>query len=274
MKRYLAFCLVLASIGSLRADDAAPQLDARTTEILGTTSAYYAGLKTFQADEHVVLHNSVLDLQSKMEVAGDFHIALSRPASFASTKMSGIMGGTLACDGKTATAHIALPVPTPGQNEYVTGPAPADVSELFTLSTKMKYGRVVLYTPLVESLLAKYPFAPLVVSGHTSGTCVGSEKIGETPCDHVSLVTKVAETTTTTDLWFASGAAPLLLRAEVSSVLPGRTFGYSFAFSQWRTNEAVPPEQFAFTPPEGAVQVNDFSMPGRRAETPPWVKRD
>ncbi|SDU04004.1 hypothetical protein SAMN05444156_1608 [Verrucomicrobium sp. GAS474] len=265
----LSCCLCFRALG-----DESSGLDAKSTEILGAASAFYAGLKTFQVEEHVVLKNSITALQTKTETGADFHLALSRPGCFASTNQGGIMGGMLLSDGKTATAYFAFPFPAPGKKEYIASPAPADVGDLFTMSTKLKYGRVVLYTPLIESLLAKYPFAPLVVAGHTSGAYVGSEKIGETPCDHLRLTTKVGENETITDLWFTSGAAPLLQQAETSSMMPGRTFSYTFAFSGWKTNEPVPPEQFTFTPPEGAVPVSEFSMPERKSETPPWVKKD
>ncbi len=259
--------LAFSSALPLRADD--PALDAKTLEILGNASGFYADLSSFQADGSNVLKNNHPELGIKMEATETFSIAMSRPDSFAFVKKSGVgSGGMLLSNGKTTAAYVISSVPNGNKKEYLLAPAPPELSELLTTNTQLSYGRVLVNTALFEALLAKYPFGPLV-NRWTSGTYVGPEKIGEIPAEHVRLTSILRERKSTTDLWFASGQSPFLVQA--SWALDSQT-GNTLTFSNWRTNEALSTEQFEFHPPEDATRVTDFSMPTRKEEPPPWVK--
>jgi hypothetical protein len=129
----LGICLVFEALPLRSAESG---VDAKTTEVLELASAYYSGLQSFQADGHLILHadRTIEGASSSTETNSTFQIALSRPASFAFIKQTGVVGGVLVANGVTVSAYLETPgpYPAPVKKEYISLPAPAMLSDLIT----------------------------------------------------------------------------------------------------------------------------------------------
>ncbi len=252
----LGFC---ADPVLLRADE--PSIDAKSSDVLAAACAFYTGLQSFQADGAATTKTEMTGV--RQEVDETFAVAMARPASFLFVKKSGLdSGSALVSNGKTVAAYVAL------QKEYLTAPAPADLSGLLTPGTVLTYGRVLVNTDVFKAFLAKYPFGA-IANRRVTGVYAGAEKIGDADTDHLQLTGMGA----VTDLWFATGSSPFLLQFRWTLNRPSGKSEATYAFSNWRSNAALPPEQFVFSPPPDAVLVTNFSMPGQQEEVPAWLKK-
>ena len=232
-----------------------PQADA----VLAAFGKFYAGLQSFQADLKSTNHIEANGMDEQME--SDFTVAMSRPNSFALIHQTGMVGGSLLCDGKTVFNY------QPMMKKYTSTSAPARLSMIvdpmdLALATG---GNAYALPPLVATDPAKN-----IKAGAKSDTYVGQEQIDGVSAHHLRL----SAPSTVTDLWIETGEAPLLLKMITATdtkvpaaSLPGQGAGGSIAFkcsmisafSNWQTDKPIPPETFAFQPPADAKLVGDFT---------------
>jgi peroxiredoxin len=287
MRSIVRYSLTFLALGALQvhaADSApspapapkiAPQIDPKADAVLTSAGNYYSGLQSFQTAISATMKVEMKGMKTEME--SDYAVAMARPNSFALILQSGMMGGTLVSDGKTAITYVPI------LKQYTSGEAPKLLSDLLD---PMSMALITSGFPLgLEPLLSKDP----IKSYHehlTKAAYVGLEKIGDTPAQHIHLESGPY----LTDLWFADGDAPLLLQSEVK--LDNRQIMKSLSdeqkkkmpagmadmkterinvFSGWKTNQGVPPAVFTFQPPDGAKLVPGFGGQGGPEPVHPLV---
>jgi thiol-disulfide isomerase/thioredoxin/outer membrane lipoprotein-sorting protein len=240
-------------------------LDPHVQAILSSAAQYYDGLKSCEAD--VVSTTRMESALMNNEMTSSFHLALQRPASFALTMKSGMMGGTLLSDGKTWITY------EPILSKYTSNEAPATVAELLE---PMNLPLVEGGLPLgFEALLGPDPIKALQ-EGLKTSAYVGLEKIGDQPAHHLRIVSPAY----TDDLWIADGARPLLLQSEISvdmsaamkglsaeqkkkmpMNLEGMKMSRTTVYTGWQLDQPVAAATFQFQPPPGVKLVDEFVAP-------------
>jgi hypothetical protein len=241
------------------------KLDLKVYDLLASSAAFYAARKSFEADITSATNITMTGLKQEMD--SSFHIAFLRPNSFAFVLQSGMLGGSLVCDGKTTVTY------EPILHKYTSAKAPADLESLFQ---PMAFVLVGGGLPLgFEPFFRKNPLASFQENLQSSRD-LGLEKLGDVPAHHVQLVSTIY----TTDMWIADGAMPLLLQIHVSQdmsdslkhlsadmkkKLPpgfsGMTMTRTTSFTNWKFDQPIAPDTFVFHPPADARLVADFAPP-------------
>jgi peroxiredoxin len=256
---------LLTTSATLQASATPPQitLDPKVHDLLAATTAFYAGKKSIEAD--LTSQTNIGMTGMKQEMDSTFHLALARPASFSFVLQSGMMGGALVCDGKTAVTYVPI------LHKYTSIEAPVDLS---TLVEPMNF-IMVAGTPLaigIDTFLRKDPLAAFGENLKSSQD-LGPEQINGVPAHHVRLVNSVF----TTDLWLADGAQPVLLQTHSSMDMSGSlkhlseeqkkklpanisnmTMDRTTTFANWKFDQPIAPATFVFQPPPNAQLVKEF----------------
>lgn len=235
----LVAALMLAVATSVRAAGAEqkPAIEPEAARILTAALERLGGAKnfTFRAE---VTNDTPLPSGEKIQFTGTLEVAVRRPNGLSNTFEGEQRSSRSWYDGKTFTLLNG------GKNVYACWPAPDNLDELF-VAMKDKLG----FTPPLAPLLRDNPAVTALVKV-TSGAIVGRGVIGGTRCTHLALRGE----RTDWQIWVSEDGEPLIKRIVITYKLEPAAPQYAATFLAWDFAPRVSDAEFAFTPPQGAVQ--------------------
>jgi len=174
-------------------------------------------------------------------LTGTAAIAARRPDRLLATAGSDLGNFAVLYDGARVT------VLNPVANAYAVTPMTGGLSEVVA-RVEDELG---LEMP-IRPLLAADPFALLMTPPASSGIIVGRSFIGDTPVDHFAF----RNATVDWEIWLE--ATPFALPRRVSMIHrgEGEPRRMTITFDEWTLGATLPDAMFAFTPPQGAVEVS------------------
>jgi hypothetical protein len=215
-----------------RADEADAKL------MLKAMSDYLAGQTAISFGYDTNLDVVTKDHQ-KFTLASSGAINLARPDKFRASRHGGFANVEMVFDGKTLTllgkdANLYTQADIPGTLDHL-------VDELRDTYKRPIPGADLLLSNVYQELMRD------VVDVKD----LGSGVIGDAECDHLAFRTKELDW----QIWIAQGEDPYPCRYVISSTGVDQAPQYSIQMRDWKTGDAVAPDDFAFKAPPEARKV-------------------
>jgi peroxiredoxin len=223
----------------------------KADEILRRMADYLGELPAFSCSIDALMRIQAQGMDNR--VATKFTLRLERPNRFALVVDEGEMGTTIISDGKQLIQFL------PMTNRYTVQEAPDDLAGLAKEGGAMglsSMSNVIIPTSGEE-------FFDKLMANVKRSEYLGAEKIGEVICHHC----RFYRDDFNWDIWIESGERPLVHKvvpdlskqlAEAGEVLKDAKLEYSIAFANWNVAPKFTDADFAFTPPEGAEEVESL----------------
>ncbi len=225
--------------------------ESKADQILRQASEYISGLKSFTAELDMIMNVEAQGM--KQEMTSNYSLALQRPNKLAVIMNSGMLGGTLVCDGKNVYTY------TPMTRSFTTEKAPESLRDLDNL----KGNSVMEMTGIVNVLIDENPY-DLISEGIKNMQYVGLEDSNDMKLHHLKMTADLEDEETDLDVWINEGKKTLVHKIipDVAEVLkrsgqemPGfqdMKMDVELVFKNWEVNKNIPDDTFVFSPPEGA----------------------
>jgi thiol-disulfide isomerase/thioredoxin len=161
-------------------------------------------------------------------------------------------GASVFYDGKTAFAYM------PGRNVYVKDETAENIEQMLA---KTMPGRFISQElgpagPSTDFMMAKTPYEKILTTVQKT-TYQGDDKVDGAPCYRLRFHQQKSDW----DMWVEKGKRPLVRKVvpDMSKSIgkANVSLDISLRFDDWEINPDIPAEQFAFTPPEGARNLED-----------------
>lgn len=235
----------LATTAGLAAGLATPALaDEANARALVKAMADYVGAQTTIAFDYDSTLEVVTTDGLTIGLASSGSVVVARPDKLQVTRTGGFADVALTFDGKTATLLGK------NLNAYAQIEAPGTIDQLID-TLRETYN----LSPPGADLLVSHPGDALM--GSVKAVLdLGSGVIGGLECDHVALRAEDVDV----QVWIAQGDAPHPCRIVLTSTAVEGHPQYSVDFTDWKTGDAVPTTDFAFTAPAGATQVEPAKL--------------
>lgn len=232
--KHAVFCAAfLAMAAAARADEA----DAK--KLFKAMSDYLAAQKSLSLDFDSSLEFVTKDNQ-KIALASSGSVTLQRPDKIRTTRHGGFAEVELVFDGKT------MSLLGKNANAYLQKDIPGSVDHLIDqLRDKLHRplpGADLLLSNVYDQLM------PLVADVKD----LGSGVIRGTECDHLAFRTKEVDW----QLWIAQGDRPYPCRYVITTKDVKGSPQYTLDVRSWKTGTEVAADNFKFTAPAGAKQLN------------------
>lgn len=226
---------------ALNARAAGPAIDADAERVLTATSSYLANLKNFSVD-YVAVDEVVTAKGQKLQFLHSGEIIVQRPDKLHATRKGAAGTAEVFLDGKTLTLS------SPTANVYVKLPA-SSIDAAIAAVHQLGFD-----APGADLLAAN----PLSVS--TTDITSGAH-IGMTYIDGIE-VHQLAFRGAAVDwqVWVMAGDKPLPLRYVITTKSLSGAPEYTLQLKNWNTAPQTSAARFAFTPPNGAKQLDPAAV--------------
>ena len=221
--------------------------------VIDRMAAFLAGKKGFAFRQSSVTTAADSDLASKLGGTKEHTVLVERPNRLRIDLVGDDKGaGTAVCDGTTFVVHHAA------TNRYESVEAPAGLADMAghtVVGAMLSNGGA---EPVNRVFFAADPAATFV-EGLGEVSVVGTEKIGDRECVRLTVTSENGDW----DVWIATGDEPVPLQF-VPKLSPMQWGGKiidvanTVSFDDWRFDPSFAPEEFAFTLPEGAEEVESI----------------
>ena len=233
-------------------------------EILRKTAKAYETLQTYRDETTLVFSATARGKEQKTEIR--YSLAVERPNKLALVLESGDNGITLVSDGKKLYTYM------PRLKQYTVEEAPGTLDELLKRNIGPP-GMAITAAGVVRdlSLFGRDAYKTLMTDVEEVES-VGDEALEGAKTHHVTLRQKESDI----DLWVdASSYLLKKIRIDMAKAIAKQRdlmpesaptkFVVEETHSQIRAGEAIPPDTFVFSPPEGAELTDTFTA---RQESP------
>jgi hypothetical protein len=234
----------LALIIGLGSPTAAHADEAYAKSALKNMSDYMSAQKNISFNYDTILEVVTKD-QQRLALAGSGTVAISRPDKLRSTRNSGFADLEMVFDGKTLTLLGK------GKNIYTQVEVPGTLDHLLD-TLRDKYNR-----PLPGADLFMSNPQEQLMSGVTNIKDLGSGVIGGTECDHLAFRKKDVDW----QIWIAQGDRPYPCRYVITSKTIAGGPQYSIQLSDFKSDDAAAPGDFAFNNSTGAKKIELKDLP-------------
>lgn len=251
-----AAVLLACSLAVAASGQEAAKIDSKAEAIVRKMTDFVKNLETFRA--RLAMDMTVEVQGMKQEVATVHRLAMERPNKLAMVLEQGMMGSTVVSDGE----KIYTFVPMMG-DKYVVADAPDSLEQIGAeaggaIGTATMFGRF---------LFAEDPYAALM-EGVTALEYLGQEEVNGVPCHQLRFVREAsADVRLESILLLESGDRPVVRKlsidmSEMFATMGARMYGGGdmksvmvLSFDDWEINPKLAADEFAFVPPEGAVEA-------------------
>lgn len=218
-------------------------VDPEADRVLRAMSSYLGGLASFSVEADV--DEEVIDLAGqKLQLSSTGTMLVERPGNIHARRQGPRADVEVIFDGQALTLHGKR------QNVFMQIAAPGTIDEAFA-ELRAQTG---LDTPAGDLFYAD-PYAGLMTDV-TSGSYQGIAYVGGTECHHLSFRADKVDW----QIWVRTGDQPLPMKYIITSKWVTGAPQYAVRFRDWNTAPTIQPDQFSFSPPEGATKVESFSM--------------
>jgi len=170
-------------------------------------------------------------------------VSLQRPNKVAGKSVNGNEERQFYFDGKAATfVEMADKI-------YASTPVSGSIDDMVD-HLQEKFG----YTPPLADLLVANPEKSLLTS-ESSGKVVGSEKVGDVECKHLSFSQEDLEW----EMWIGEDNLPRRFTIRYKDE-PGKDLSVTIEGMKWDLNAKIADGVFTFTAPEGVKKINILSF--------------
>jgi peroxiredoxin/outer membrane lipoprotein-sorting protein len=276
----LAFSLTMLPTAAVVAADE-PRIDEKAVQLADRAQKHIAGARTLSTEVKHTMKMTAGFMRHESESTYDF--AFERPNRMVMKLTKGMMGETVVSDGEKLYTHL------PQFNRYIEEDAPASTDELLDAilggGAGMGQGPLTLLFPLVRIDYSKAAAdGTLSVAEHKGmeeqdGLKLHRIAIVVTPVLPEAIRAELADQLGEEfsmqlmfDAWVEDGDAPLVRRIEFDmSAMMAKMLEHAdeatremlrdvkqemiISLDNWKVNDDLPAQRFAFSPPEGAEKV-------------------
>jgi len=218
-------------------------IDPDADRILQSMSSYLGGIKAFSmnadVDFEIVIHTG-----QKLQLSSAVTAVLERPAKFHITRKGMIADDEVIFDGKTLTMYGK------NFNVYAQTEIPGTIDEAI-LAYEFETG---LPAPGADLLFAD-PYA-ILSSGVESGVYVGTAYVNGVECHHLAFRKAKVDW----QLWVKTGNEPLPMKYVITTKWHTSAPQYEIRLRDWNTSPKIKDEQFVFSAPKGAKQLETMAV--------------
>ena len=240
----------------------AVEVDAESERVLRQISDFVAAADRFTFELSSVMLVEAEGMRQEMTTAHS--VALERPNKFAIEGRFGMGVGTAVSDGEKL--YIYMPM----FGRYVVQDAPASLDDADEMSAAMVLGGAASGAAgVVNALLSEQPYERLL-KHIMSVSYVGAEELEGVAHHRLRYILGQQGMTMPMDVWVQAEDRPVIRRmvpdmeamfAKMREKMP--MFGemkmsMTVELTDWQIDPEIPQERFAFTPPEGAEQIDSF----------------
>jgi len=220
-------------------ENTSPEADA----VLKAMSDFLGQTKAFSADADIDLE-IVSHSGQKFQLSSSGTILMNRPSNFYITKKGMVSDIAFIYDGSTLTLH--------GKriNAYAQIKVDGTTDDAI-LAYEMETG---IPAPGADLLLNNA--YEIMSSGVLKGMYIGKAVVDGYTCHHLAF----REDKTDWQLWVRDGNMPLPMKYVITTKWHTAAPQYEIRFRNWNTNPSISPEQFRFTPPSDAVQLENIFL--------------
>jgi len=211
---------------------------------LKNMSDYMSAQKNISFNYDTILEVVTKD-QQRLSLAGSGAAVINRPDKLRSTRSSGFADIEMLFDGKTLTLIGK------GKNIYTQIEVPGTLDHLLDV-LRDKYDR-----PLPGADLFMSNPQDQLMAGVTNIKDLGSGVIGGVECDHLAFRKKEVDW----QIWIAQGERPYPCRYSITSKQVAGGPQYSIQLSDWKSGDAVAPDDFAFNNSTNAKKIELKDLP-------------
>jgi hypothetical protein len=214
-----------------------PEADAALRKM----SAYLGGLQSFRVDT-MTTDEFVTKEGQKIQFVKETRVAVRRPDKLVAERIGPAARAVLRYDGKKISVH------SPDLGIYAVAEAPSNLQSMIDFARD----RLEIDAPAGDLLLPD-TYRELL-DGVSVGRYIGRERMGDGHAHHLAMTEKDVDW----QLWIKDGPDPVPLRYIITTKsLPERP-QFSAELRNWRPNESLSDQEFAFQPPADAKRM-EFS---------------
>ena len=231
--------------------------------LLKAAGTFYANAQSIQVDSELALQQEVGGNAQKM--AQERKFALEKPNKWVIATEGGPSSIDMISNGKTLVQFNRQ------QNSYLEMEAPENLNALLGESSQGPPASQLLSQAgmFFGKLIAEDPYQALREHATQVGY-LGQEEVAGKQAHRVVISSNIFRS----DFWISAGPEPLILKVDSDLSLaiktlipPGANQGdvrmtVSESFHNWRVNQAIPAETFAFNPPPGAQKIDPGALGG------------
>lgn len=235
----VAPCLVLGGGAAF----AVETVDAEADRILRTMSNYLGTLPAFSVLGDV--DDEVIDLQGqKLQLSSSASLLVDRPGRIYAHRQGPIADVEAFYDGTVLTLHgKRLAVYT---EMAIEGSIDEAIIELRAETDIGFPGADLLFVDAYDGLMTDV----------TGGVYLGTAYVHGTEVHHLAYRARKVDW----QIWVKTGEEPLPMKYVITSKWLTGAPEYTVRFRDWDTAPSIDPNQFQFTPPEGATKIEFLSM--------------
>lgn len=222
-----------------------PKIDPEADRVLKEMSLRLAGLGSFAAEAEDTV-DFVLDSGQKIQLSHRRWSKVRRPNKLAAEVDGDDAHRKMWYNGETLTFLDA------DHNVYAVADAPGTIGETIEFVEKT----LEIHVPLGD-LLASDPYQVLTARVK-SGTYLGRHRVGSRKCHHLAFTQEHVDW----QIWIDAEGSPLPRKVLITyKKQPGQP-QYTVVISKLEENPELTDEEFEFTPPEGATEVEFLTRTG------------
>lgn len=218
--------------------------EAYAKTLLKNMSDYMTAQKSLSFNYDTILEVVTKD-QQRLALAGSGTVVMNRPDKLRNTRSSGFTDIEMLFDGKTLTLLGK------GKNIYSQIEVPGTLDHLLDV-LRDKYNR-----PLPGADLFMSNPQEQLMAGVNNIKDLGSGVIGGVECDHLAFRKKEVDW----QIWIAQGDKPYPCRYVITSKQVAGGPQYSIQLSEWKTGDAVAPDDFTFNNSTNAKKIDLKDLP-------------
>jgi hypothetical protein len=239
----LVLTLIGLSLATVRPAMAASGIEPEADRILRDMSAYLSGLGSFAVETETMV-DFVLDSGQKIQLSHHRSVKVSRPNRMAAVVDGDDVHRKLWYNGETLTF---LDV---DHNVYAVTGAPPTITGMIEFVEK----KLEIHVPLGD-LLAEDPYPDLTRDVET-GVYLGLHRVGTRKCHHLAFTQKNVDW----QIWIDAGSSPAPRKVVITYKNQPSQPQYIAIMRTWDDAVEFSDDDFEFTPPEGATEV-EFMIP-------------
>ncbi len=218
-------------------------IDPDADDVLKSMSTYLANLSSFSMSTDI--DNEILDLEGqKLQLSSTASVAIQHPGNLYIHRKGAYADVEIRFDGETLTVY------SKSKGFYWQAKSPGNIDQAIR-AMEIETG---LDMPGAD-LLLENPYASLI-EGATSGAYLGTAYVHGIECHYLSFRADKVDW----QLWVQTGETPLPMKYVITTKWVTAAPQYSIRFRDWNTQPALPADQFTFTAPDGAQEIE--SLPG------------
>jgi len=243
------YCIALVlifigfSLATPRPAVSAPEIQPEADQVLRDMSAYLAGLSSFAVELDTMV-DFVLDSGQKIQLDHHRSIKVSRPNRMVAEVDGDDVHRKLWYNGETVTFLDA------DHNVYAVAPAPDTITGMIRFVEK----KLEIHVPLGD-LLAEDPYADLTRNVET-GVYLGLHRVGNRKCHHLAFTQDNVDW----QIWIDAEGSPVPRKVVITYKKQPSQPQYIAIIRKWDDAVEFPADEFEFTPPAGATEV-EFMIP-------------